>query len=142
MDLHLAAAARKLDTWSAAAPSALALVILLDQFPRNAFRNTAHMFATDPLSRLFASNALERGFHDQVEPNLRTFFGLPFMHSEALADQERSLSFFGESGQAQYAQEHLEIIRRFGRFPHRNPVLGRTSTPEEQAFLDAGGFAG
>ena len=139
---HLAAAARKLDSWSESAPSSLALILLLDQFPRNAFRNTAHMFATDPLARLFASKALEQGFDVEMESKLRKFFYLPFMHSEVLADQERSVALFRELGETKYVDVHYDLIRRFGRFPHRNLALARRTTPEEQAFLDAGGFSG
>lgn len=142
MDHHLAAAARRLDGWAEEVSSALALVILLDQFPRNAFRHTAHMFATDPLARFFAADALARGFPTQVDSSLERFFYLPFMHSEALADQERSVTLFRELGEVKYAEEHFDIIRRFGRFPHRNRALGRASTQEEQAFLDGGGFSG
>jgi len=142
MQHHLAAAARTLDDWLETARSALGLVILLDQFPRNAFRGTAHMFATDPLARLFADTALTKGYHEQVEASLVAFFYLPFMHSESLSDQERSLTLFRARQDAKYAEEHCEIIRRFGRFPHRNRALGRSTTPEEQAFLDSGGFAG
>ena len=142
LDAHLAAAARRLDAWSQEASSALALVILLDQFPRNAFRDTAHMYATDPLARLVSSAAIDRGFDSQVSNELRIFFYLPFEHSENLADQVRSLELHQRIGMMQYAEQHHDIIRRFGRFPHRNAVLCRVSTPEEQAFLDAGGFSG
>ena len=124
---------------------ALALLILLDQFPRNMFRGAARAFATDPLARAIAAGALLKGFDAQVPPEMRGFFYLPFMHSEDLADQERCVALYQAAGDAdglKWAQEHADIIRRFGRFPHRNAVLGRASTPEEQAFLDSGGFAG
>ncbi len=144
LPLHLAAARRELDGWIDAPDSALALLLLLDQFPRNAFRGTAHMYATDPLARHVAGRLLAQGFDQRIEPALRLFCYLPFAHSEALADQERSLALnrgLGAESLA-HAQGHLDIVRRFGRFPHRNPLLGRETTAEEQAFLDAGGFAG
>lgn len=142
LEHHLAAAARKLDSWSETASGSLALVILLDQFPRNAFRDTAHMFTTDTLARYYASRALSRGLDEYVAAELRLFLYLPFMHSENVADQERSLELPQRVGHAEYAAQHRDIILRFGRFPHRNAVLGRESTPEEQACLDAGGFSG
>jgi uncharacterized protein (DUF924 family) len=142
---HEAAAAGKLAAWEASAEASLALLILLDQFPRNMFRGQARAFATDPLARAIAAGALIRGFDSQVPPELRSFFYLPFEHSEDLADQQRGLALYKAAGDAddlKWAQLHADIIRRFGRFPHRNAVLGRVSTPEEQAFLDEGGFAG
>jgi uncharacterized protein (DUF924 family) len=138
----LAAAARRLDSWSETASGTLALVILLDQFPRNAFRDTPHMFATDPLARFFASSALAHGLDEHVPADLRPFMYMPFMHSEDIDDQERSVELQARLGNTEYAVLHRDIIRRFGRFPHRNAVLGRDSTPEEQAFLDSGGFSG
>jgi uncharacterized protein (DUF924 family) len=140
-----AAAAGKLSGWELTADGALALLILLDQFPRNIFRGDARAFATDPLARAIAAGAVVRGFDSQVAKELRGFFYLPFEHSEYLADQERSVAFNKAAGDAnglKWAEIHADIIRRFGRFPHRNAVLGRTTTPEEQAFLDSGGFAG
>lgn len=143
LDRHLAAARRELDAWGDRAESALALIILLDQFPRNAFRGTAHMYATDPLARRFAGRAIAAGFHRAVEPDLRPFFCLPLMHSEDPADQERSVALHHGLGLDDgYALGHRDIIRRFGRFPHRNAALGRDSTGEELAFLANGGFAG
>ncbi|TAL73090.1 MAG: DUF924 family protein [Rhodanobacter sp.] len=143
LDLHFAAARRERDDWLATPPGALALLILLDQFPRNAFRGTAHMFATDPLALGFARLVVARELDRQVEPLLRVFCYLPFEHSEAAADQERSVVLCDAlRGHDQWAHMHRDIIRRFGRFPHRNAVLGRETTPEEQAFLEAGGFTG
>jgi uncharacterized protein (DUF924 family) len=144
LGLHEAAAAGKLASWEQNAEGALALLILLDQFPRNMFRGNARAYATDPLARAVAAGALVRGFDSQVPQQLRGFFYLPFMHSEDLADQERSVALYRAAGleNLKYAEEHAEIIRRFGRFPHRNAILGRASTPEEQAFLNGGGFAG
>jgi uncharacterized protein (DUF924 family) len=141
---HEAAAAGKLREWENTAEGALALLILLDQFPRNMFRNSARAYATDPLARAVAAGALVKGF-DSVFPDLRSFFYLPFEHSEDLADQERALALYkaaGDTDNLKWAEIHADIIRRFGRFPHRNAVLGRATTPEEQAFLDSGGFAG
>lgn len=145
---HHRAARRELEDWMDAADGALALAILLDQIPRNVFRGSGHAYATDPLARHYAARAIEHGFDQQVDPALRVFFYMPFEHSEALADQERSValagSIGGEAGQnyLDYARRHRDVIARFGRFPHRNRELGRTSTPEEQAYLDAGGGFG
>jgi uncharacterized protein (DUF924 family) len=143
-ELHFAAARRELDGWCAQPRSAIALVLLLDQFPRNAFRGTAHMVATDPLARWAADRMIAAGFDLAIEPALRPFCYLPFMHSEALADQQRSLALNAPLGPSvmHYAHDHHDIVRRFGRFPHRNRALGRETTAEEQAFLDGGGFAG
>ncbi len=142
LDLHERAAGGELDAWESEPTGALALMILLDQLPRNAFRGTARMFATDPLARAIADRAIERGHDRAVAPELRMFFYLPFEHSESLTDQARSVALHEAIGFTEYAIEHRDIIARFGRFPHRNAVLGRTSTPEEQAFLDGGGFSG
>jgi uncharacterized protein (DUF924 family) len=139
-----AAAARRL-AWDDTAEGALALLIVLDQFPRNMFRGSARAFAADPLAREVTTQAIARGFDRAVVVSERSFFYLPFEHSETLADQERCIALNRASGDAdalKWAEEHADIIRRFGRFPHRNAVLGRTTTPEEQAFLDGGGFAG
>jgi uncharacterized protein (DUF924 family) len=145
LEAHEAAAARKLTDWEQSTQGALALLILLDQFPRNMFRGDARAFATDPLARAVAAGAIVRGFDSQVPPEMRGFFYLPFQHSEDLSDQERSIAFYkaiGDLENLKWAELHADIIRRFGRFPHRNAVLGRTTTPEEQTFLDGGGFAG
>jgi len=142
--LHEAAATGKLTTWEGSAEGALALLILLDQFPRNMFRGQACAFATDALARAIASRAILNGF-DGAFPDMRGFFYLPFEHSEDLADQERGLTLYKAAGDAdglKWAGVHANIIRRFGRFPHRNAVLGRVSTPEEEKFLDDGGFLG
>jgi uncharacterized protein (DUF924 family) len=141
---HEAAANGKLTELEQSAEGALALLILLDQFPRNMFRGEVRAFATDALARAIASRAILNGF-DGAVPDMRTFFYLPFMHSEALADQERAVAFYRVQNDAdglQWAERHADIIRRFGRFPHRNAILGRITTPEERAFLDGGGFAG
>jgi uncharacterized protein (DUF924 family) len=142
---HEAAASGALAAWENHPEGALALLILLDQFPRNMFRGDARAFATDPMARAIASRAIVRGFDAQVMPEMRTFFYLPFEHSEDYADQERAVAFYKAIGDAdglKWAELHADIIRRFSRFPHRNAVLGRTTTPDEQAFLDSGGFAG
>ena len=144
LKLYEAAAAGKLTDWEANAEGALALLILLDQFPRNMFRRQPRTFASDPLALAIASRAILYGF-DGLFPDLRSFFYLPFMHSEDLADQKRAVAFYracNDADNLKWADLHADIIRRFGRFPHRNAVLGRVSTPEEQAFLDGGGFAG
>jgi uncharacterized protein (DUF924 family) len=139
-----AAAAGKLSSWEAAADGALALCIVLDQFPRNLFRGDARTYATDPLARGVANRALKRGYDQDVPQDLRGFFFLPFTHSEDLIDQERCVQLYREAGSAdlKYAEQHRDIIRRFGRFPHRNAILGRAATPEEQKYLDEGGFKG
>ncbi|MFN7182643.1 MAG: DUF924 family protein [Thermomonas haemolytica] len=141
-DAHFAAARRECDDWLADAEGALALVLLLDQIPRNIFRGSGHAFATDPLALHVAGRAIEAGFDAQVEPALRFFFYLPFEHSEAMADQQRAVELFTALGDAEllgYAVAHRDVIARFGRFPHRNAALGRVNTPREQAWLDAGG---
>ena len=139
------AAADLLNTWENAPEGALALVIVLDQFPRNMFRGNARSFATDIRARAVAERAIAKGFDGKIAMPERVFFYLPFEHSEDLADQERAVALIAAAGDAdllKWAQLHADIIRRFGRFPHRNALLGRTSTPQEQTFLDDGGFAG
>jgi uncharacterized protein (DUF924 family) len=139
-----AAARGELADWEATAEGALALVIVLDQFPRNMFRGEARTYAADALARAAANTALKRGYDLDVPEAERGFFFLPFMHSENLVDQNRCVELYRAAGDEnlKYALEHRDIIRRFGRFPHRNAILGRTSSPEEQAFLAEGGFAG
>jgi uncharacterized protein (DUF924 family) len=140
-----AAAAGALAHWENEPTSALALTIVLDQFPRNMFRGDARAFATDAMARAVADRAIAREFDLGLPNQWRTFFYLPFEHSETLADQERCCALFRKLGNAEllrWAELHADIIRRFGRFPHRNAVLGRDTTPEEKAFLEAGGFAG
>jgi len=141
---HERAARGDCNGWATTAGGALALLILLDQFPRNAFRGTARMFATDAQALSVARDALDAGFDQQTDQALRNFFYLPFMHSEDLADQERAVRLTEPLGADahRFALLHRDIIQRFGRFPHRNAQLGRTTTQEEQAFLDGGGFAG
>lgn len=139
---HLAAARREHEDWLDSAEGALALLLLLDQIPRNVFRGSGHAFASDGLARHYAERALAAGHDAAFEPELRAFFYLPFEHSEDLADQQRSVALFevlGNQTYTQYALEHRRVIERFGRFPHRNRALGRINTAEEQAWLDAGG---
>lgn len=149
LDTHFAAARGDLADWQETAEGTLALLILLDQFPRNLFRGSGHAFAADGLARAIAREALERGFDRAVEPKLRPFVYLPFEHSEDPSDQALSIQLFtahreetGDAESLRWAIEHRDIIARFGRFPHRNAALGRTTTPEEQAYLDGGGFKG
>ncbi|HEX8472020.1 MAG TPA: DUF924 family protein, partial [Brevundimonas sp.] len=143
---HWGAAARRHDEWMETAEGALALMILLDQYPRNSFRGTGHQFATDALALAFAKQAVARGYLDQVEPEMRQFFLTPYEHSETLVDhdslQDLLAGGFGAelADVARFAIIHRDIIIRFGRFPHRNASLGRVTTAEEQAFLDGGGF--
>jgi uncharacterized protein (DUF924 family) len=147
--VHHAAACGGYDAWRLTADGCLALLLLLDQFPRNLYRGSAHAYATDPLARTIADHALAAGFDACVPAELRFFCYMPFMHSEAIADQDRAFALMeaydaetGEIDQLQSAVMHRDIIRRFGRFPHRNHALGRGTTPEEQTFLNEGGFAG
>ncbi|MDM0115929.1 DUF924 family protein [Variovorax sp. J22R133] len=142
---HHAAATGAYDAWAADAEGVLALLVLLDQFPRNAWRGSGHMFATDGKALAIARAAVDARLDQQIsDPSLRAFYYLPFMHSESLADQERSVMLNGALGEEnrRYASHHRDIIMRFGRFPHRNGPLGRTTTEEEQKFLDEGGFTG
>jgi uncharacterized protein (DUF924 family) len=139
------AAAGELSSWEASDDGALALVIVLDQFPRNMFRADARAYSTDARAREVAARAIARGADARIDADLLEFLYVPFMHSEQIADQLRCIDLFGKSGDTgnlKYAEDHADIIRRFGRFPHRNRILGRTTTPEEQAFLDQGGFSG
>lgn len=128
-----AAAAGELDGWMETAEGSYALLLLLDQFPRNLFRNSARAFATDEKARAVADHAITRGFDQRFDTLERRFFYLPFMHSEALADQERCVALceaLGDEECTMYAVIHRDIIRDFGRFPHRNPVLGRDTSEE------------
>jgi uncharacterized protein (DUF924 family) len=142
---HEAAASGKLAAWEQNAEGALALLILLDQFPRNMFRAQARAFATDAMALAITAHAIVRGFDSQVPVELRAFFYVVFEHSENFADQQHGIALYRAAADAdglKWAELHADIIRRFGRFPHRNAALGRVTTPEEQAFLDGGGFAG
>jgi len=140
-----AAAAGRLEAWQRTPDGTLALLILLDQFPRNLFRGDARAFATDAAARSIAERAIARGTDRLFPLPERGFFYLPLMHSENLADQERCIALCRDAGDAEgekYAEIHADVIHRFGRFPHRNHALGRDTTEQERAFLDGGGFGG
>ncbi len=140
---HERAAAGGYDYWLCEPGGALALVLLLDQMPRNLFRGTPRAWATDAAARAAADAAVARGFDRALPVVRRRFLYMPFMHSESLADQDRSMALFsalppdteGQAETMESARRHHDIIARFGRFPHRNAILGRRSTPEEEAFL-------
>ena len=143
--LHGEATAHKLDDWRNEAASCLALVIILDQFSRNLFRGSDETFAQDTYALKLAKHAVVEGFNNNQPRELYEFFHMPYMHSENLDDQETCVQLIqagGEEGSVKAALEHRDIIARFGRFPHRNAVLGRTTTLHEQEFLDSGGFSG
>ena len=143
--LHEAAAAGAHDAWEATPHGALALLLLLDQFPRNMFRGTARMYATDDRALGVADRALARGFDRAYPAPAKSFFYMPFMHAENMAAQERCIDLvrtaLGREAQF-HALEHMDIVRRFGRFPHRNAILGRTSTEAEERYLATDGFKG
>jgi uncharacterized protein (DUF924 family) len=142
---HQAAAMEKLSTWEESAEGALALLLLLDQFPRNMFRGTTRAFDNDPQAREIARRAIKRGFDKKVPAEFRVFFYLPFEHSEELADQEACVKYvraMKNKDLLHWAKVHYDIIKRFGRFPHRNEILNRRSTADEVAFLEQGGFGG
>lgn len=135
----------KLASWQTTDDGALALVIVLDQFPRNMFRGDPKMFSTDRMALEVAKTAIAQGRDKRVDSVLRGFFYLPFEHSESMDDQTTCIDLYRRANDAdglKWAELHADIIRKFGRFPHRNATLGRATTPEEQAFLDAGGFKG
>lgn len=144
LPLHERAARGDLAGWRETPTGALALVLLLDQFPRNAFRGARRMYATDALARHVADGAIRRDFQRHVPVELRRFFALPFAHSESLADQERAVALARELSphDAERAEHHRAIVQRFGRFPHRNAILGRASTAEELRYLAEGGYGG
>ncbi|WDS35494.1 DUF924 family protein [Pseudoxanthomonas sp.] len=140
-DHHAAARGERAD-WLDTSEGALALLLLLDQFPRNCFRDSGHAWATDGLALQYARQALDAGHDQATEPALRPFLYLPFEHAEDAAEQARSVELFaalGDPEKLKYALAHQQVITRFGRFPHRNASLGRASTHDEQAWLDAGG---
>jgi uncharacterized protein (DUF924 family) len=141
---HEAAARGEYEHWQSTPEGALALILLLDQFPRNAFRGTPRMYETDSMARKVAGTAFAAGYDRAFEKEMRKFFVLPFGHSEDLADQERAVALARRIGdmELERAQHHRDIVRRFGRFPHRNPILGRVSTSEEREYLDNGGYRG
>ena len=145
-DLIAQGVAGGLGEWCATPRGALARVILLDQFTRNAFRDTPAAFSGDARARATAEHAIERGFDRELAPMERWFLYMPFQHSESREDQQRSVELFralaaetGLTAPVDWAQRHAEVIRLFGRFPHRNAILGRTSSPEEIEFLRSPG---
>jgi uncharacterized protein (DUF924 family) len=143
LELWQKAASGKLSSWETTDDGALALAIVLDQFPRNMFRGDVRTYSSDALAREVAGRAIARGADLRVDPALSEFLYMPLMHSEQLADQLRCVELFrGNADKLTYAERHAGIIRRFGRFPHRNRILGRATTAEEQGFLDDGGFLG
>ena len=149
LDDYEAAAAGDLHEWERTPEGALAVVLLLDQIPRNIFRGTARAYATDTAARAAADRAMAKGFDQALPPAWRKFFYMPLHHSESLADQLRSVELIdalprdpSEVDNGKYVRRYVDIIGRFGRFPHRNAALGRVTTPPEQEFLDEGGFAG
>jgi len=144
--LHAQASSGALDAWANDGQGALALVIVLDQFSRNLYRNDHRAFLQDAHALRVAEQSIERRFDVETPIMARKWFYMPYMHSEALEVQKRGLGYFqtrlDDPETLRYAEIHLDVIGRFGRFPHRNAVLGRVTTPEEQSFLDMGGFAG
>lgn len=146
---HIEASRSNLASWGESAVGALALVLLLDQFPRHIYRGSAHAFATDGLARFVADRAITDGFDLAVETALQPFFYLPFEHHEDAGSQVRALELMaahaersGRTDYLRFTRLHADLIARFGRFPHRNDVLGRVSTPEETEYLAKGGFRG
>ncbi|MDF1726395.1 MAG: DUF924 domain-containing protein [Sulfitobacter sp.] len=142
------AMAGKFSLWLTYPSGALAYIILLDQFPRNIFRDDPRAFACDGVARAAAKSAIERGWDMRIDTPARQFFYLPLMHSENLCDQDRSVRLIcdrmGSAGASNllHARAHREVIRRFGRFPHRNAVLSRSDTQQEATFLAEGGYGG
>lgn len=139
-----AAAEGALDHWAVTAEGTLALILLLDQFPRNMHRGSALAFGTDAQAHQVAERAIEKGFDRAFDSDVRRFFYLPFMHAEDIVCQERAIALCAAAGDTEgerFARIHADIIRRFGRFPHRNAVLGRAPTAEEERFLREGGFS-
>jgi uncharacterized protein (DUF924 family) len=132
------AAAGELEAWADTAEGALALIILCDQFTRNIYRKTPKAYCGDPTALAAARKAVAHGYPQGFARDIRTFFYTPFHHSEALADQEMAVALFdsiADDKSKAYGRGHRDVVARFGRFPHRNEVLGRTSTPEEIEFL-------
>ncbi len=135
--LHAAIERGEHEAWLGTARGALAYVIVLDQFSRNMFRGDPRAFASDARARAAAKTALEKGFDQELTKHERSFLYMPLMHSEELVDQDQCVELFRSEnpGQLDYAVRHRDIVARFGRFPHRNAILGRASTPEETEFL-------
>ena len=144
-ETHRMACKGELDHWASTPGGTLALILVLDQFSRNLHRNSPLAFAQDEKCSAVTKTAIDSGHDHELPADIRPFCYLPLVHSENLADQEKAIDMmqkFGVEGNISSAIEHRDIIAKFGRFPHRNGVLGRETTVEEQAFLDAGGFAG
>lgn len=145
-ETHAQAASGRLDAWAGDAQGMLALILVLDQFSRNLWRNDHRAFLQDGKALALADESVHRRFDVETPATARKWFYMPYMHAEDLAAQERGLVYFAQRlddpETMKFAVEHRDIIRRFGRFPHRNAILGRETTPEEQSFLDEGGFKG
>ncbi len=141
---HESAARGELAQWQSSPEGAFALILLLDQFPRNAFRGTPRMYDTDAMARKVASTAFAAGYDRMFPLDLQKFFVLPFAHSEDIADQERAVALARrmQPDDLAHAEHHRDIVRRFGRFPHRNAILRRESTQEETEYLAQGGYQG
>ena len=142
-DTHRASMAGELVHWRETPDGCLAEVIVLDQFSRNMYRDTAQAFASDPLALSIAKSAVSRGFHKKIAKDRRSFLYMPYMHSESKMIHEEAVKIFGDpewgAGSIEFELKHKVIIDRFGRYPHRNEVLGRESTPEEIEFLKGPG---
>ena len=136
--LWQSAAQGDLDDWREQPMSALALVIILDQFPLNMYRDKAESFSTEDKSREIARYAIEKGFHESFADDQKLFLFLPFMHSEDMEDQNISVQLFSDAGmETKWAEHHRDIVKQFGRFPHRNAALGRKSTEQEITWLSS-----
>ncbi|MDN3681629.1 DUF924 family protein [Vibrio tapetis subsp. quintayensis] len=138
LDLHKQASQCELVDWRLSAQGRLAEIIVLDQFSRNLYRESAQAFSSDPLALALAQEAISLGLDKQLSQQQRTFLYMPFMHSESLVIHQRAVELFKENGiegNLEFEYKHKVIIEQFGRYPHRNDVLGRKSTPEEQTFL-------
>ncbi len=135
-----AAVRGELDDWLGSPAGCLALAIILDQFPLNMFRGTAKSFSSEAQAIAVAKQAIAQGFDQHIDAAQLAFLYMPLMHSENLADQELSVELYAAAGldnNLRFAKHHREIVRRFGRFPHRNAILGRESTPEERDYLNS-----
>jgi len=142
---HANAASGALDAWQETRDGRLGLILLLDQMSRNLHRGTPGMFGADPKALALAAKAIDLGDDGECEASVKCWYYMPFMHSEALADQDRCVELCKQPGLEDtlpFAVTHRDIIVRFGRFPHRNAILDRMTSAEEQAFLDSGGFSG
>jgi len=145
LDFWLDVKAGEYDNWPGKADGALAILIAIDQFPRNMFRGSGDSFATDEKARCIAKRAIFSGQDLEFDEPMRQFFYLPLMHSEVLADQDTCMRMFKQNmtgeGRFLHPRAHREVIRKFGRFPYRNKAMGRNSTPAEKDYVAAGGYA-